>query len=482
MSVTMMVTLLGIVIIAALGFLGRRKPAKDMDEWTVGGRKFGALTMWFLQAGEVYTTFTFLGMAGLAFAGGVGALYALPYVPLAYMGLYFIGPLLWKRARDRGQLTMSDYLTDFYESRWIGIIAAVCGVVFLLPYLQLQITGLGLAVELATGDTSSSTASMIVAFVLTVAFVLWAGIKGVATTSYFKDALMIVALIVLVIVIPAHFHGGIGATFTHLLDSHPEVLTVHAGVYDKTWFFTSMLASTLGVLFMTLPHTWPPLLSAESPRAVRRNYVFLPLYTIGLVLPMIVGFAGITVLKPTTNSNGVLLDLAGQAFPSWFVGVIVVATAASAMVPAAGIIIGMTSLISRNIVPTRSPRAQYRVNQGAVVVVTGFALVLAIVRPDLLANLLLLTYSGLDQLIPAVALALFARRLVGVWPVIAGLLVGEITVIWLTFGHFAFAGHVNVGIIALAPNIIVVIIGTLIERGIHSRSPRPQNTKTEALQ
>ncbi|GAB3490389.1 sodium:solute symporter family protein [Flexivirga lutea] len=464
MNVTMVVTIIGIVVIAVLGFLGRRVPTGDLDEWTVGGRGFGALTMWFLQAGEIYTTFTFLGMAGLAYAGGVGALYALPYVPLAFIGLYFLGPLVWRRAKERGQLTMSDFLTDFYDSRWIGLIGAICGVVFLLPYLQLQITGLGLAVELATGDKGSSNLSMVVAFVLTVAFVLWAGIKGVATTSYFKDALMLIVLIALVVAIPAHFNGGIGPSFTKILHTHPQMLTVHAGQYDQAWFLSSMLASTLGVLFLTLPHTWPPLLSAKSPRAVRRNYIFLPIYSIGLVLPMIIGFVGILALKPGANANGSLLTLASQTFPDWFVGVVVVATAATAMVPAAGLIIGMASLISRNIIPTGSPRAQFSVNQVAVVVVTALALVLAIARPDLLANLLLLTYSGLDQLIPAIGLALLTRRLAGVWPVIAGLVVGEAVVIWLTFGHIGFIGHVNVGLVALVPNIVVVAAGAVVER------------------
>lgn len=464
MNVTMIVTIVGIVIIALLGFIGRRKPTGDLDEWTVGGRGFGALTMWFLQAGEIYTTFTFLGMAGLAYAGGVGALYALPYIPLAFIGLYFLGPMIWRRAKTSGHLTMSDYLSDFYDSRLIGLLGAICGVVFLLPYLQLQITGLGLAVQLATGDKGSSNISMVVAFVLTVAFVLWAGIKGVATTSYFKDAVMLIVLIVLVVAIPAHFNGGIGATFTKIMDTHPQMLTVHAGKYDQAWFLSSMLASTLGVLFMTLPHTWPPLLSAKSPRAVRRNYIFLPVYSVGLVMPMIIGFVGITALHPGANANGSLLTLAAKTFPAWFVGVVVVATAATAMVPAAGLIIGMATLISRNIIPARSARAQFSVNQAAVIVVTALALVLAISRPDLLANLLLLTYSGLDQLIPAIGLAFLTRRLVGVWPVIAGLVIGEAVVIWLTFGSVSFYGNINVGLVALVPNIVVVAIGAVLER------------------
>ena len=97
---------------------------------------------------------------------------------------------------------------------------------------------------------------------------------------------------------------------------------------------------------------------------------------------------------------------------------------------------------------------------------------LAIARPDLLANLLLLTYSGLDQLIPAIGLALLARRLVGVGPVLAGLLVGEAVVIWLTFGD-VYSGHINVGLIALVPNLVVVAVGALLSRTRRSGPGRP---------
>ncbi len=463
MTATLAVTLAGIAVIALLGFLGRRTATKDLSEWTVGGRKFGAMTMWFLQAGEVFTTFTFLGMAGLAFTGGVAALYALPYIPLAYVGLYFLGPVIWHRARERGHLTQADFLADFFDSKLLGVLTAVFGVVFLLPYLQLQITGLGLAVQLATGDTTSSNLSIIIAFVLVVAFVLWSGIRGVATTSYFKDALMLIVLLILTFAIPAHFNGGIGATFHKLLATHQDFLSVHGGDYDTAWFFSSMIASTLGVLFMTLPHQWPALLSAHSPRAVRRNYVFLPVYSVALALPMIVGFAGILVFKQGVDSNGILLGLTHQAFPDWFTGLVVVGTASAAMVPAAGLLVGMSSLIGRNIAGRLADRHQFMVNQGSVVVLTALALALAILRPDLLANLLLLTYSGLDQLIPSIALALFARRYVTVRPVLAGLLVGEAVVIWLTFGH-AYSGHINVGLIALVPNLLVIAIGSAMER------------------
>jgi len=373
MSATLIVTLFGIVLIAIFGFFGRRGPVVELADWVVGGRKFGTITMWFLQAGEVFTTFTFLGMAGLAFTGGVASFYALPYIPLAYIGLYFLGPLIWRRGRERGHLTQSDFIADFYDSRLLGTVTAIFGVIFLLPYLQLQITGLGLAVQLATGDKTSSTLSMIIAFGLVVGFVLWAGIRGVATTSYLKDVLMIVVLVVLVVAIPAHFTDGIGGTFQRVLAQHPDLLRITPGTYDRTWYFTSMLASTLGVLFMTLPHQWPALLSAGSPTVLRRNYMYLPVYSVCLALPMIIGFTALVALPAKTSSNGVLLTLANQTFPPWFVGVVVVATAATAMVPAAGLIVGMSSVMARNIVRTRDERTGFRVNQASVVLVTALA-------------------------------------------------------------------------------------------------------------
>ena len=482
MNVTLAVVLAGLVLIGAFGVLGRRRQ-RELSDWTVGGRRFGGATMWFLQAGEIFTIFTFLGLAGLGFTGGVAALYALLYIPVAFVGLYFLGPRLWRRCKDEGHLTQADFVAGFFESPLLGRVVAVLGVVFVLPYLQLQITGLGLAVQLATGDRASANLGMVIAFGITVAFVLWSGIRGVATASYLKDGLMLVVLIVLAVVIPSHFAGGLGHLFQQLTRQHPAVLTIHNGTNDTGWFVSSVIASGLGIMCMTLPHLWPELLAARSAKALRRNYVFLPAYCLVLVFPMFVGMAAIGVLPTGTDSNGTLLRLVSTSLPPWLVGLVVVAAAATAMVPAGGIIIGMSTLVSRNIAWTREPKAQYRLTLVAVVVVTSLALALAVLRPDLIANLLLLTYSGLDQLIPAIVLAIIGRRFVSWRPVLAGMLVGVGGVIALTppFGHL-HVGHVNAGLVALVPNLVVVAAGAAIEWWRSQRVPhaRPDVTVEHA--
>ncbi|WP_433179334.1 sodium:solute symporter family protein [Actinoallomurus sp. CA-150999] len=465
MTSTLAVTVAGLCLLAALGFLGRRGRTIDLAEWTVGGRNFGGFTMWFLQAGESFTTFTFLGVAGAAFATGAAATYAILYIPLAFIGQYFFAPVLWRLGRRHGYLTQADFFAERYSSPMFGRIVAVLGLVFLLPYLQLQLTGLGLAVRLVTGSTSSANLSMVIATVLMVAFVLWSGIRGIANTAYLKDLLMIGALAVLVIAVPVHYAGGVGSMFHKIQAHNAQLLTVHSGAYDRTWWLTSVLISTIAAVFLTSPHHWAPMLSARGPRVIRRNAVFLPLYQIAIILPVIVGFAGLLVLSPKTKSNGVLLTLADGALPGWATGLIVLAAASSAIVPAAAMCVALSSLVANNLVRLRTERAKILLNHTVVVLAAGVALVLGISRPDLLANLQLLTVSGFAQLIPAMIAAVGRRRLLSLPAALLGLAAGETLVVWATLTDTDLA-HINAGIAGLAVNVAVAAVAELAVRAV----------------
>ncbi|ASU79438.1 sodium:solute symporter [Actinopolyspora erythraea] len=480
MTVTFGVALAGMLLIGVLGFLGRRGRTTGLSQWAVGNRGFGVLTTWFLQAGEVFTTFTFLGVAGLAFTGGAAATYAVPYMPLAFVGLYFLGPRVWRLGSRHGYVTQADFYEHRYGSEAFGTLVAVTGVVFLLPYLQLQITGLGMIVTLVTGSESSGTLSMVVATGLTVLFVLWSGIRGVAATAYLKDVLILLAMVVLAVVIPLHYAGGIGSVFAEIGTSRPEMLRVAGGEYGPMWWFTGMLISTIGSMFLTLPHLWPPLLSAGGPRALRRNYMFLPLYQVVIILPILIGYTGALALPPGTDGDGVLLTLAAGALPDWATGVVAVAAASAAMVPAAALCMGMSTLVANNVVRSRDHRLSLVVNHGVVVVVAVLALVLGIVRPDLLANLLLLTFSGLAQLAPSFVAALGERPWLSARSAVSGLLAGELVVVWLTFTDVA-TGDVNVGLFGLAANIAVAATAEFLRRA-RARNGSAPTTSVERPQ
>ncbi|MGD0416244.1 MAG: hypothetical protein ABSA80_12870 [Terriglobales bacterium] len=80
----------------AIGFLAGVHRKMDLEQWTVGGRGFGAVLMFLLIAGEVYTTFAFLGASGWAYSRGGPTLYIMAYLTLAYVVSFFILPQIWE--------------------------------------------------------------------------------------------------------------------------------------------------------------------------------------------------------------------------------------------------------------------------------------------------------------------------------------------------------------------------------------------------
>ena len=84
----------------ALGLRAGRGREMTLEQWSVGGRGFGTIFVFLLLAGEIYTTFTFLGASGYAYGRGAPTYYILGYGCLAYILSYWLLPLIWRYAKD----------------------------------------------------------------------------------------------------------------------------------------------------------------------------------------------------------------------------------------------------------------------------------------------------------------------------------------------------------------------------------------------
>src|SRR5881275_2506460 len=141
MSPALVVIGLFVALSFALGLLARRGRTMSLEQWSVGGRGFGAPFVFLLMAGEIYTTFTFLGGSGWAYGKGAPAFYILCYGAIAYSFSYFLLPTIWRYAQPRRLVSQADFFAAKYESRSVGILAALVGVAALVPYLVLQLKG-----------------------------------------------------------------------------------------------------------------------------------------------------------------------------------------------------------------------------------------------------------------------------------------------------------------------------------------------------
>lgn len=83
-ATTALTVIIAIVAVGtAVGFLAGSRQRMDLEQWTVGGRSFGTALVFLLMAGEIYTTFSFLGVSGWAYSRGGPVLFELAYLSLA---------------------------------------------------------------------------------------------------------------------------------------------------------------------------------------------------------------------------------------------------------------------------------------------------------------------------------------------------------------------------------------------------------------
>ena len=459
-SIVSLTIIFGIILLGAItGIYSGLRQKMNLEQWTVAGRGFGLVFVWLLAAGEIYTTFAFLGASGWAYSRGGPTLYIIAYITLAYAIGFFILPDIWEVGRKFTLHTESDFFQQRYGSKYLASLVAIVGVIFIVPYLQLQLTGLGIIVEIASFHAISRPLAMLIAFVIVAGFVFSGGIRAVAWVSVLKDALMLIAAFSVGIGIPYHYFGGIGPMFHALAQTNPSHLTMPGGTSNMghAWYISTVLLTACG--FYMWPHGFGTIFAAKSGDTLRRNAVIMPLYTITLPLLFFVGFTAILVMPGLKNGDLALLTMVRQTFPAWFLGVVGGAGALTAMVPAAVLILSAATLFAKNFFrplfkPAMKDDDVARLAKIMVVVITGIALYFAIYSSTTLVGLLLLSYAGITQFLPGVIFGLYWRR-VTTAGVFAGLIVGVgAAMILILSKHDPWFG-LNAGFVALCINLVV---------------------------
>jgi solute:Na+ symporter, SSS family len=455
-----------ILFIAVVGTLvGVRAGAgrkRSLEEWSVAGRSFGVVFVWLLMAGEIYTTFALLGTGGWAYSRGGPALYIMAYITLGYVVSFYVLPYVWEIAQRHGLQTQSDFFAWRYRSKFLAMFVSGAGILFVIPYLQLQLTGLGIIVQVASFEGISRNVSMMVAIALIAFFVFVGGMRAVAWVSILKDSLMLLAAVSIGVYVPFHFFGGPGPMFHQLAATHASHLTMPGATktMGHSWFITTVLLSAFG--FYMWPHTFSASLTAKSGETLRRNAVMTPLYTLSLLFIFWAAFASILLLPGLKNPDMSILLLARKSFPVWFLGIIGGAGALTAMVPSAIILLTASTVAAKNVFQPlmareMSERQLANLARAMVVVLSLISLFGALHSSATLVALLLLGYAGVTQFFPGVVLGLFWQRATATG-IMSGLVVGITVAASLMFTkHDPFHG-INAGFFALCINMALSVL------------------------
>ncbi len=468
-------------LVTVIGFFASRWKAGDMTqlhEWGLGGRRFGSWITWFLLGGDVYTAYTVIAVPALVFAIGAYGFFALPYTIIVYPLVFAIMPRLWNVCRRHNYVTTADFVEGRYGNHWLALVVALTGVLATMPYIALQLVGMQVVFEGMGfgGLKQGSEIALVVAFVILALYTYTSGLRAPAMIAFVKDIMIYIFVIAAIIIIPAQL-GGYAAMFEAADEAfQAKPATPPSGIILAPSQVTAFATLALGSAFALFlyPHTATGTLAASSPDVIRRNAIWLPAYTIALGLNIaMLGYMAIAA-HVTAKGTAVVPALIMQSFPEWFAGFCCAAIALGALVPAAIMSIGAANLVTRNVWRPYINRNMTAAQESSVAKITSLvvkfgALIFVVFLPlEFAINLQLLGGIWILQIFPAVILGLYTR-----WFHSAGLLIGwavgmalGTTLSWIQGVKPIYPlpgiGGVYIGLTALAVNIIIAAIVTVI--------------------
>ena len=485
------------VAVSAMGFLAarwRRAESLDhLDEWGLGGRRFGSWITWFLLGGDLYTAYTFVAVPALVFGAGAIGFFAVPYTIVVYPMVLLLAMRLWSVSHRHGYVTPADFVRGRFGSSSLALAIAVTGIVAIMPYIALQLVGIE-AVLRTMGIEGHWP--IIVAFAILAAYTYQSGLRAPALIAFVKDSLIYLVVLVAVIYIPIKL-GGFDEIFGAADEKFAKSPQPSDGVLlanTQVLGYSTLAFGSAAALFL-YPHSITAVLAARSRNTIKRNMAALPAYTIVLALLALLGYMAIKAgVTPLTGANGkpdnntVVPLLFDQMFPAWFAGVAFAAIAIGALVPAAIMAIAAANLFTRNIWReyahrSATPAEEARVSKiMSLVVKAGAVVVILALEPQFSIDLQLIGGVLILQTLPAIAFGLLTRWF-HPWALLAGWAAGITSGLLMLYDtpnpltgktHFGgaqyalsnFGGDTKVtmytGILALALNIVVALVASLL--------------------
>ncbi|MEP3208101.1 MAG: sodium:solute symporter family protein [Maribacter sp.] len=326
----------GVVYLAILIFLVRRTRVKEKttSNYLLGGGNIGFVIGLFTTAATLFSAFTVVGMPDFFRTHGVGAwiFLAVSDAMMVY-GLIRVGEMLRRKARKLDFKGMSGLMATTYGSKWAGYVAFGGAVVFLIPYIAVQISGISIFLNAAFPDTIPVWAwsSIIVAIMI-----IYSETGGLRAIMY-NDTLQGILLFIMIWIVGwnciDHF-GSIESMFQKVESVNSQLLSTPGpkGLFTAQFFIISAIA------IICLPFTQPQISTRvvimKSSSALRKMAIGLGVVAILIILPtLFMGMYG-AVLYPDVSTQDfigrvLLYDQASGVAALGLVGLIAAAISTS---------------------------------------------------------------------------------------------------------------------------------------------------------
>lgn len=469
MSATLVLGALGVYVVigTAIAWLARQRVGAGMSEYFLAGRGMGGLVAALTYSATTYSAFMLIGLAGLTYQGGVGAL-GFELIYLAGLSLVvFFGPRFWRVGKAFDYVTPSEMLGDRYGSRPVAMIVAAVSCIFLIPYSAVQLMGIGYLLEGLTGGEVGFMTGVVLATLLAVLWAYIAGMRSVAWTDSLQSVVMIISAVAVVALIVRGLGGPLAFVTTLERDHGPWLSVPGPGYFDIATF----IGLSLPWFFFSIsnPQVSQRLFVPRSIASMRVMVLgFLCFGFVYTLLSIVWGFSALVLFPGLENPDLATPRLLSSGIvPPLLAVVVMVGITAAAISTVDSILLTLSSMLSRdiyaNLARRRDEARQLLAGRLVIPAIALLAFLFARLRLDLIAVLSVASSAGLLVMVPAIVGAFFWRRgsAAGAgWSMV----IGAVVVLLLQFGGWRPLGQ--------WPGVWGLAVATMVYVGI-SVATRP---------
>lgn len=395
------------VIVAAVA---RRGMGAGSTEFFIGGRRLSGFVSGMTYAATTYSAFMLVGLVGLTYRSGVGALgFEMTYLVFTVLFLIVFGPRFWLVGRRFDHVTPPELLAHRYNNKWIAVVAAIISFVMLIPYSAVQLMGAGFLVSGLTGGEVPYMLGVLVMALLSGFAAWWAGMRSVAWTDAIQGIVMLVTSITALAIVAYSFFGSPGGFFDTVTRESPELLRFN---WDPNFF----IGITLPWAFFALtnPQVSQRMYIPNTVASLRRMVLFFAIF--GFLYTIISTFFGMqsaSIVPGLENADNAMPSLMTK-LPGAISLILFLGIFAAASSTLGSIILTLSSLFARDVIKHLRPDVSERVERGsgrvALIVLLLACIGFAWLRPGLITVLSSMASGGLLVMAPAIIGAFFWRR------------------------------------------------------------------------
>ncbi|WP_339228455.1 sodium:solute symporter family protein [Oceanobacillus sp. FSL K6-2867] len=465
-----------VLLALVIAILSRTGKQHNMESYFLGDRKMGGFVSALSYSATTYSAFMLVGLAGLTYNGGVGALgFELIYL-MGVSLVAFFGPRFWVVGKKYGYVTPAEMLGDRYDNKYVAIVVAVTNCLFLIPYSAVQLSGVGYLLQGVTNNAFPYTTGVLIATLLALLFTYIAGIRSVAWTDSLQALFMIIGSTVVVLIL-INGLGGFSTFFEKIEAVQPELLTVPGNGFFS---FLTFLGLTIPWFFFSLsnPQVSQRLFMPSSLKSLKNMLMgFLVFGFIYTIVAIIWGYSAAIMFPNLENADlATPLVLSSDLVPPILGVIVMVGIMAAAISTIDSILLTLSSLFAKdvygNIKQNASDKLQLRVGKIVIPIIAVLAYLFAEMELNLIAVLSVASSAGLIVAVPAIIGTFFWKK-GSAAGVLSSVIIAGIIVILLEFFQLKPFG--------LASGLWGIGISTIVFVGVSFLTKAPEAKATEFL-